>query len=381
MSAVTIADEAHELTLFRESAREFFRREVTPHEERWAQQHHVDRELWQKAGEAGLLCAGIPERLGGGGGTFAHEAVAVEEQAWALDTAFGNQVHSCICAHYILEYGTPEQQQRWLPGMASGELVAAIAMTEPEAGSDLKALRTTARRDGDAYVIDGTKTFISNGIHADLVITAARTDPSAGARGISLIVVETADAPGYARGRVLEKLGMRGQDTVELYYENVRVPAENLLGGEGQGFVQLMTQLPRERLVLAVAAVKTAERILHDTIAYTKDRRMFDGTLFDMQNTRFELAECATEVRLGRVFIDDCIRQMAAGTLDAATASMAKWWCSDMQNRVIDRCLQLHGGYGFMLEYPVALAYADARVQRIYGGANEVMKELIARSL
>ena len=231
---MTVADAevaALELALFRETAREFFRREVTPNEERWAQQHHVDRELWQKAGEAGLLCVGIPEDLGGGGGTFAHEAVVLEEQAWALDTAFGNQVHSSICAHYILAYGTPEQQRRWLPKMATGELVAAIAMTEPGAGSDLKAVRTTAVRDGDSYVVEGAKTFISNGVHADLVITVAKTDPAAGARGISLIVVETAAAQGYSRGAVLDKIGMRGQDTAELFYDDVRVPAENLLGG------------------------------------------------------------------------------------------------------------------------------------------------------
>lgn len=382
MSATAAPVDEHELALFRETARAFFRREVTPHQERFAAQHHVDRDVWTKAGEAGLLCAGIPEELGGGGGTFAHEAVVIEEQARALDTSFGNQVHSCICAHYVLAYGTPEQQRRWLPGMATGELVAAIAMTEPGAGSDLKAVRTTARRDDGHYVLDGAKTFISNGIHADLVITVAKTDASAGAHGISLVVVETADAPGFSRGRVLEKIGMRGQDTVELFYEGVRVPAENLLGGvEGQGFAQLMSQLPRERLVLAVAAVGVAERVLQDTVAYTKERELFDGPLFALQNTRFELAECATDVRLGRTFIDDCIRREADGTLDAATASMAKLWCSEMQGRVLDRCLQLHGGYGFMTEYPVSQAYVDARVQRIYGGANEVMKELIARSL
>lgn len=373
---------AHELALFRESAREFFRREVTPNQERWAEQHHVDRELWNKAGEAGLLLAGVPEELGGGGGTFAHEAVVIEEQGRALDTAFGQQLHSAICAHYILEYGTPEQQQRWLPGMASGEIVAAIAMTEPGAGSDLKAVRTTAVLEGDEYVIDGAKTFISNGIHAGIVITVATTDPSAGAHGISLLVVETAGAEGFSRGRVLEKLGWRGQDTVELFYEKVRVPAANLLGGvEGQGFKQLMTQLPRERLVLAVSAVSIAERILEDTVTYSKERQLFDANLFALQNTRFELAECATEVQLGRVFVDDCIRRQVEGTLDASSASMAKWWCTDMQGRVIDRCLQLHGGYGFMLEYPVCQAYADARITRIAGGANEVMKELIARSL
>lgn len=381
MTAAPPADAA-ELALFRETARAFFEREVVPHRERWAAQHHVDRDLWRTAGEAGLLCAGIPEDLGGGGGSFAHEVVALEEQARALDTAFGNQVHSSICAHYLHAYGTEEQQRRWLPGMGRGELVAAVAMTEPGAGSDLKAIRTTARPDGAAYVVDGAKTFISNGLHADLVIVVARTDPDAGTRGISLLVVETADAEGFRRGRPLEKLGMQGQDTTELFFDQVRVPRENLLGGvEGRGFAQLMEQLPRERLVLAVGAVATAERILADTVAYAKERRAFGGTLHDLQNTRFELAECATDVRLGRVFVEDCVRRQLAGTLDAASASMAKWWCSDMQGRVIDRCLQLHGGYGFMLEYPVARAYADARVQRIYGGANEIMKELIARAL
>jgi acyl-CoA dehydrogenase len=380
MATATI-DGSGELALFRESAREFFRREVVPHQERWAREHRVDRELWEKAGAAGLLCAGIPEEAGGGGGTFAHEVVALEEQAWALDTAFGNQVHSSICAHYLLAYGTPEQQRRWLPGRTAGRLVAAVAMTEPGAGSDLKAIRTTARREGDEYVVDGAKTFISNGIHADLVITVVLTDPSAGARGISLLVVETAEAPGISRGRVLEKLGMQGQDTVELFYEGVRVPAANLLGEEGRGFAQLMEQRPRERLVLSVAAVRAAARILHDTVIYTKGRRAFGGELFSLQHVRFELAECATEVRLGETFIEDCVRRQLDGTLDASTASMAKWWCTDMQNRVIDRCLQLHGGYGFMLEYPVARAYADARAQRIYGGANEIMKELISRSL
>jgi acyl-CoA dehydrogenase len=382
MTATMTPPDAGELALFRESARAFFQREVVPHQERWAEQHHVDRELWQAAGEAGMLCAGIPEELGGGGGSFAHEAVVLEEQARALDTAFGNQVHSAICAHYVLACGTPEQQRRWLPGMGSGELVAAVAMTEPGAGSDLKAVRTTARRDGDAYVLDGTKTFISNGLHADLVIVVAKTDPAAGAHGISLFVLETADAPGFTRGRLLDKLGMRGQDTIELFFEDVRVPAENLLGGvENRGFAQLMEQLPRERLTLAVQSVATAERILEDTVAYVKEREAFGADLFALQNTRFELAECATEVRLGRTFVDDCVARIDAGTLDSATASMAKWWCSDMQGRVIDRCLQLHGGYGFMLEYPVARAYADARVTRIFGGANEVMKELIARSL
>jgi acyl-CoA dehydrogenase len=370
-----------ELSMLRDLARSFFEREAVPHYERWAEQHHVDREFWRKAGEVGLLCAGIPEAYGGGGGTFAHDAVLAEELARTLDHAFGNGVHSAICAHYILNYGTEEQKQRWLPAMASGDAVCGIAMTEPGTGSDLQAVKTRAVRDGDEYVINGAKTFISNGINADLMITVAKTDPSQGARGISLLVVET-DRDGYSRGRVLEKIGMKGQDTVELFYEDVRVPAENLLGGEeGRGFVQLMQQLPQERLSIAVTAVAAMERVLELTIRYTKERTAFGRELLGFQNTRFELAECVTEARVARVFLDDCIQRHVAGELDAATASMAKWWCTETQCQVVDRCLQLHGGYGYMLEYPVARAYADARVQKIYGGTNEIMKELIARTL
>jgi len=370
-----------EMFMLRDLARSFFEREAVPHYERWAEQHHVDREFWHKAAEVGLLCASVPEQYGGGGGSFGHEAVINEAQARTLDKGFGNGVHSTICAHYILSYGTEEQKQRWLPGMASGELVCGIAMTEPGAGSDLQGIKTRAVHDGGEYVVNGAKTFISNGINADLMITVAKTGGDQGARGISLLVVET-DRPGYSRGRVLEKIGMKGQDTVELFYEDVRVPAGNLLGGvEGQGFGQLMTQLPQERLSIAVTAVAAMERVLELTVQYTKERTAFGRELLRFQNTRFELAECATEVRIARVFLDDCIQRHLAGELDAATASMAKWWTTETQCRVIDRCLQLFGGYGYMLEYPVARAYADARVQKIYGGTNEIMKELIARTL
>ena len=370
-----------ELSMLRDLARSFFEREAVPNHERWAKQQRVDREFWHKAGDVGLLCASIPEQYGGGGGTFAHEAVLAEEQARTLDQSFGNGVHSAICAHYIHGYGTEDQKQRWLPAMASGELVSGIAMTEPGTGSDLQAVKTRAIRDGDEYVINGAKTFISNGVNADLMITVAKTDTSQGARGISLFVVDT-KAAGYSRGRVLEKIGMKGQDTVELFYEDVRVPAENLLGAvEGHGFVQLMQQLPQERLSIAVTAVAAMERVLELTIQYTKERTAFGRELMGFQNTRFELAECATEARVARVFLDDCIRRHLAGELDAATASMAKWWCTEQQCRLVDRCLQLFGGYGYMLEYPVARAYADARVQKIYGGTNEIMKELIGRSL
>jgi acyl-CoA dehydrogenase len=370
-----------EMSMLRDLARSFFEREAVPNYERWAAQHHVDREFWHKAGHVGLLCAGVPEQYGGGGGTFGHDAVLTEEQARTLDKSFGNGVHSTICAHYILGYGTEDQKRRWLPGMASGELVCGIAMTEPGTGSDLQAIKTRAARDGNEYVINGAKTFISNGINADLMITVAKTDPDQGARGISLIMVET-DRPGYSRGRVLEKIGMKGQDTVELFYEDVRVPAHNLLGEvEGQGFAQLMQQLPQERLSIAVNAVASMERVLELTVEYTKQRTAFGRPLIGFQNARFELAECATEARIARVFLDDCIQRHIAGELDASTASMAKWWTTEKHCQIVDRCLQLHGGYGYMLEYPVARAYADARVQKIYGGTNEIMKELIARTL
>lgn len=371
-----------ELEMLRATARRFFAEQVTPHERRWDAQQQVDRALWQQAGALGLLNASIATEYGGGGGDFRHEAVLYEEQARANNTSFGIQVHSGICAHYLANYGTEQQKRRYLPALASGDMVCAIAMTEPGTGSDLQGVKTRALRDGDHYLIDGAKTFISNGILADLVILVAKTDPAQGAKGISLILVETRDLPGFSRGRALEKIGQHGQDTAELFFDRVRVPVDHLLGGrEGQGFVQLMQQLPQERLIIAVAAVAFAERAVELATDYAKQRQAFGKPLFELQNTRFTLAECKTEAHIARVFIDDCIARHARGELDNATASMAKWWCTQKQCDIIDRCLQLFGGYGYMAEYPIAKMYADARVQKIYGGANELMKELIARSL
>jgi acyl-CoA dehydrogenase len=370
-----------EIVALKEMATKFFEAELLPHQERYAAQKYVDREFWNKAGELGLLCASIPEEYGGGGGTFAHDFAIFDAQSGLGDTSFGNMVHSGLVAHYILAYGTEEQKQRWLPGMATGELVGAIAMTEPGAGSDLKALRTTAVHDGDSYVVNGAKTFISNGKHAGLVIVAAKTDPAAGSKGVSLIVVETADADGYRVGRLLDKIGMKGQDTAELFFDNVRVPASNLLGDEGAGYTYLMKQLAHERLVIAVTAAAATESAVALTVQYTKERNAFGANLFEMQNTRFQLADCATLAHVSRVFVDNCIERHLRGELDAATASMAKAYCTEVQGQVVDKCVQFFGGYGYMLEYPIARMYADARVQRIYAGANEVMKELIARSL
>jgi acyl-CoA dehydrogenase len=370
------------LDALRVLVRDFLAAEAIPRLEAWDAQHHVDREFWNRAGEVGLLCAGIPEEYGGGGGNFKHETVIVEEQSRALVTGWGNQVHSGIVAHYILAYGTEEQKHRWLPGMASGDLVAAIAMTEPSTGSDLKRIRTRARMDGDSYVLNGSKTFISNGLLADLVVVVAVTDPDAGTRGISLIVAETQGLVGFGRSSPPRKIGMHAQDTTELFFDDVRVSKANLLGGmEGRGFGQLMQQLPAERLTIAVQSVGAVERALSETIAYTKEREAFGGRLFDFQNTRFKLAECHTTWRVARTFLDKCIEEHSEGRLDATTAAMAKWWCTELQGTVIDQCVQLHGGYGYMLEYPIARLYADARAQRIYGGANEIMKELVARSL
>jgi acyl-CoA dehydrogenase len=371
-----------ELALLSETARDFFRREAMPHHARWAEQHYVDREFWVKAGSIGLLCASIPEEYGGGGGTFAHDAVILGEQARTLDTGFANGVHSAIVAHYLFNYGNEEQRQRWLPKMASGEFIGAIAMTEPGTGSDLQAVKARARRDGDEYVIDGTKTFISNGLLCDVLIIVCRTGGEGG-RGLSLVVAETHDdPPGFTRGRVLEKIGQHAQDTVELFFDGLRVPADNLLGeSEGEGFIQLMTQLPRERLSIGVSAVAVMEAALEQTIAYTHERSAFGQELFGFQNTRFKLAECKTEATIARIFLDECIQRHLRGELDTATASMAKWWLTEKQCEIVDACLQLHGGYGYMTEYPIARAFVDSRVSRIYGGSNEIMKEIIGRSL
>ena len=370
-----------ELDEVRTLARTFLAKEATPHMARWAEQGSVDRDFWTRAGAAGLLCMSIPEEYGGGGGTFAHEAVIAEEQAHALDDGWANQVHSAIVAHYLLEYGTQEQKERWLPELASGKMVAAIAMTEPDAGSDLQALRTTARRDGDEYVVNGQKTFISNGLHCDLLVIVVRTGGE-GAKGLSLLVAETAGLQGFSRGRQLEKLGLRYQDTMELFFEDMRVPAANLLGGEeGTGFVQLMQQLPQERLIIAVAGVAAAEKAVRLAIDYAKEREAFGRPIMRFQTVRFELAECRTETLAARTLVDHCIGLHLEGRLDPATASMAKYYATDVQCDIVDRCLQIFGGNGFMLEYPIARMYASARVQKIYGGTNEIMKELVSRTL
>jgi acyl-CoA dehydrogenase len=371
-----------DVVFFRDNARRFFETRFVPREAQWAKQHCIDRDAWNEAGEAGLLCVSIPEAYGGGGGSFAHEAVLCSEQARALVSGFGNNVHSGILAHYLLAYGSDTQKRAWLPKMARGELIGAIAMSEPGAGSDLQGMRTSALRDGDHYVINGAKTFITNGLHAGLVCVAARTDPAAGARGISLIVLETDGLEGFRRGQPMEKLGMQGQDTTELFFDNVRVPLANLLGAEeGQGFMQLMQQLARERLLIAISAVATMQRAVDDTTAYVRSRKAFGKTLFDLQNTRFKLAECSTLAKVACSFVDDCIGRVLDGTLDVPTAAMAKWWTTQVNCEVIDECLQLHGGYGYITEYPIARMYVNARVAKIYGGANEIMKEIVARAL
>jgi acyl-CoA dehydrogenase len=363
--------------------RSFFVKEVLPRTEHAFAQGHPDRDLYRRAGELGLLGLSVPEQYGGGGGDFTHEAVMLHEQAKAGDNTLGLAVHSGIITGYIAHLGTEEQKRRWLPGLCSGELVGAIAMTEPDGGSDVQAIRTRAIRDGDEYVINGAKTFISNGGLADLVILAAKTDPTQRAAGVSLLVVEVGDdTPGFRRGRLLKKIGLHGNDTAELFFDDMRVPASSLLGeAEGLGFFQLMQQLPQERLVIGVGAVAAMERAVELTVAYTKDRTAFGKPLMGHQNTRMVLAECVTRTRVSRVFLDDCITRHTAGELDVSTAAMAKFWLTDGQCEVVDRCLQLFGGYGYTTEYPIAGMYADARVQKIYGGTNEIMKELVARAL
>jgi len=371
-----------DLSIFQDAIRKFIERELVPHEERWWKQQHVDRETWRKAGEVGMLCASIPEAYGGGGGSFAHEAIIAYEQARAMATSLGTNVHSAIVAHYILRYGSEAQKQRWLPKMATGGMVGAIAMSEPGAGSDLKSVKTRAVRDGAHYVINGSKTFISNGLLADLILVVVKTDPDKGAKGVSIVVLETAGLEGFRRGRVLEKIGQKGQDTAELFFDNVRVPCENLLGDEeGRGFYQLMQQLPQERMIIALGALGSMERALETTVAYVRDRQVFGAPLLEMQNTRFKLAECKTHATVARAFVDDCMGKVLRGELTPETAAMAKWWCTQKSCEIIDECLQLHGGYGYMAEYPIARLYVNARVGKIYGGSNEIMKELIARTL
>jgi alkylation response protein AidB-like acyl-CoA dehydrogenase len=370
--------EEHEA--FRDSVRRFIEREIAPHHERWEEAGVVDRELWSKAGEQGFLLTTTPVEYGGGGGDFLTLMVLLEEMTRGTYNGPGFRLHSDIVAPYILNYGSEALKQHWLPRMANGTTIGAIAMTEPSAGSDLQAIRSTAVRDGDHYVINGQKTFITNGSLADLVIVAAKTDPAAGGRGISLILVE-ADRPGFQKGRRLKKIGLKAQDTSELFFSDVRVPVSNLLGQEGRGFKYLMEELPRERLIAAAIAQVAAERAVELTFDYVKERHAFGGPLIAMQNTRFVIGEAKTEVMVGRAFLDESIHLYLQGKPDGARAAMAKLWCSEMEGRVVDKCLQLFGGWGYMWEYPIARLYADARVHRIFAGANEIMKELIARSM
>jgi len=370
-----------ELRILQDAARKFFTTAFKPHYEDWIVQGKVPLEAWRQAGKAGLLCAEMPAEYGGAGGSYLHETVLIEEQARAGLAAWGNQVHSQIVAPYILHYGNEAQKQRWLPKMASGELIGAIAMTEPDTGSDLQSVKTTAIADGDHYVINGAKTYITNGQNCGLVIVVAKTDPQQGAKGISLIVVES-DTPGFQKGRNLKKLGQSAADTSELFFSDCRVSKSNRLGEvEGQGFVQLMQQLPQERLNIAQAAVVEMERALSLTLDFVKQRQAFGQRILDFQNTKFTLAECKTEALIARNFVDQCLIKHIAGELDASTASMAKYWCTQKQNEIIDQCLQLHGGAGYMDEYEISRMYRDARVQKIYGGTNEIMKELISRTL
>ena len=371
-----------EMDIFSDAVGQFFEKECAPHVPAWRKAGVVPREIWKKAGEMGLLCASVPEEYGGAGGDFRHEAIIIEQQQWKGVDGFGITLHNAIIAPYITAFGTEEQKRRWLPRMASGELVTAIAMTEPGAGSDLQNIKTTAIKDGDGYVINGSKTFISNGQTANLVLVCAKTDPSQGAKGISIVCVETEEVEGFTRGRNLEKVGQHAADTSELFFNDVKVPASALLGGEaGKGFIQLMQKLPQERHVIGLQGVGMIERAIHETVEYVKGRKAFGKTIFDFQNTQFKLAEAKTEATVAKVFADHCTELLLKGELDAATASMSNYWISDLQCKIIDECLQLHGGFGYMDEYPIAQMYADARVQRIYGGANEVMKMLIARTL
>jgi acyl-CoA dehydrogenase len=370
-----------DVRMFRTTVRQFIQKEFAPQQARWREQQRPDAEAWTAAGRTGILLTDVPEEYGGGGGSFAHEAVVLEELVHA-GVHFGSSIQS-IVAHYILAYGSEAQKRDWLPRMARGDLVGAIAMSEPGAGSDLQGIQTMARRDGDHYVINGSKTFITNGGHASLVCLAAKTDAKvAGVKGISLIMIETKGLAGYRVGRSLEKVGMHAQDTCELFFDDVRVPAVNLLGpAEGKGFFQMMDRLPYERLTVGVSAVAMAEHAVAITTAYVKERTAFGKPLIDFQNTRFTLAECKTAAHIGRVFLDNCIERFMAGRLDDITAAMAKYWLTDSQCRIVDECVQLHGGYGYMTEYPIARMWTDSRVQRIYAGTNEIMKELIACAL
>ncbi|MFA3842070.1 acyl-CoA dehydrogenase family protein [Streptomyces aureus] len=373
-----------ELKALRDVARQFFEREAAPRMAEWSEQRYVDRDFWLQAGELGLLCPTVPEEYGGPGGNILHQVVITQEQSRAVEKGWGNNVHSGVVTDYILKYGTEEQRLKWLPSMIGGRIIGAIAMTEPNAGSDVRAMTGKARREGDEYVINAAKTFITNGQTADLVIVAVKLenpeDSDADPKAITLIAVE-ADRPGFSRGAPLRKIGQHAADTSELFFTDCRVPVANRIGAEGAGFPALMTQMPQERLILAVNAVVQTEKALQLTLEYTKDRKVFGKPLYQQQNTRFVLAECATLAKAARLFLDHCIVAIGEGRLDNETAAMAKWWLSDVQCKVLDECVQLFGGYGYMEEYPIARMYADSRVQKVYGGANEIMKEIIARTL
>ena len=375
----TVFEAEHEQ--FREVVREFLAREVAPHAQAWEAAGIVDREVYRAAGKHGVIGFNVPEQFGGGGvADFRFNAIVAEELATAGPGTPAFTLHNDIVAPYLTSLASPEQQQRWLPGFAAGDLIGAIAMSEPGAGSDLAGVRTHAERDGDDWILSGSKTFISSGINADLVIVVTRTDPTAGHRGFSLLVVER-DMPGFTRGRNLEKIGQKSQDTAELFFDQVRVPAANVLGQEGRGFYHLMHNLPAERLSIAVSAVAGARAVFDETVIYAKNRTAFGQPIGAFQHNRFVLAELDTELDLARTYVDRCLEGTVAGDLTAVEAAKAKWWTTELQKRVVDACVQLHGGYGYMLEYPVARAYLDARVQTIYGGTTEIMKEIIGRDL
>jgi acyl-CoA dehydrogenase len=387
MGALNVTDpefmQDEELQIFADSIDKFLDAYATPeHQARWRENQNVGRDLWLKAGEAGLSGLSVPAEYGGAGGDYRHEVVLMRRMGLKGADNWGISLHNAIVAPYIVHYGSEEQKQRWLPKLCTGEYIGAIAMSEPGAGSDLQGIRTTAKKDGNHYVINGQKTFITNGQLANLIVVVTKTDPALGAKGTSLMVVETDEVEGFERGRNLHKLGAEGNDTSELFFNDVRVPTSSLLGpAEGQGFAQLMQQLPQERLNIAVQGMAAAERGLTETLKYVKDRKAFGKAVIEFQNTQFKLAEVKTKLTIGTVFVDYCIGLHLQGKLDPATASMAKYWCTDIQGETLDECLQLHGGYGYMAEYPIAQLYKDARVQRIYGGTNEIMKVLIARTL
>ena len=369
------------LDIYRNSVSRFVENEMQPHDERWREQGHIDKDIWRKAGAQGFLCSDIPAEYGGGDADFRYEAVFYEEQWRRGLTGMGQGVHS-ISAHYILNHGTEEQKLKYLPKMASGEMIGAIAMTEPGTGSDLQAITTKAVKDGEHYVINGSKIFITNGYLCELLVLIVKTDANAGGKGVSLLLLETADLPGYRVGKKLKKMGQKAQDTVELFFEDVRVHQSQLLGGEeGKGFYQLMSDLPYERSTVGIQGVALMEGAIAETLAYVKERQVFGKPLMEMQNTRFKLAEVASLTRAARVFIDSCVEKVVSGELDNATASMSKWWISELQQKIVDECLQLHGGYGYMDEYLICRMYADSRVARIYAGTSEIMLEVVARSL